>query len=279
MSVPRRQTPVPPQEWPNPRPVGTRILISVLGGWAAAQCALWAFGLGEVSRELGVDPAGIMRGEAWRLVTGPLVHAGAAHFLLTLLPLFFFGRDLEPIFGRRIFLLLCAASAMLANLINCIALPTTLVFGATATTAAIVAAYATAVPELEHFIGWRSIGIRVRAKWFTVAILGFSVASLGSRTLLEYGPAGIAAGAGLGWFSARQLGFGNLFWYQRRRHHRREIALREHRMTPAEFITERVDPILDQITRDGMGSLTREQRQTLEQAPAKLAQPKSLTPE
>jgi hypothetical protein len=42
-------------------------------------------------------------------------------------------------------------------------------------------------------------------------------------------------------------------------------------MTPEEFIAQEIDPLLDKISRQGMGSLTRAERRLLAKAREKIA--------
>jgi hypothetical protein len=89
--------------------------------------------------------------------------------------------------------------------------------------------------------------------------------------ILEIGPAGILLGAVIGWWWARQLGFGNAFWFQRRRMEERQQSLRRLRMNAEEFVAQEIDPILEKISREGVGSLTRAERKILEEGRGKLA--------
>jgi hypothetical protein len=91
------------------------------------------------------------------------------------------------------------------------------------------------------------------------------------RAWLDLGPTGILLGAAVGWWWARQLGFGNAFWFQRRRMEERQQALRRMRMNAEEFVAQEIDPILEKISRAGVGSLTRAERRILEEGRGKLA--------
>jgi hypothetical protein len=52
---------------------------------------------------------------------------------------------------------------------------------------------------------------------------------------------------------------------------RRVEADRIHAMTPEQFIAEQIDPLLDKISREGMGSLTRAEKRLLAKAREKIA--------
>jgi hypothetical protein len=76
-----------------------------------------------------------------------------------------------------------------------------------------------------------------------------------------------------GWFYAHLLGFGRPSILQRALTQRRAEAERYHAMTPEEFIAQEIDPLLDKISRDGMGSLTRAERRLLAKAREKMIGP------
>ena len=76
----------------------------------------------------------------------------------------------------------------------------------------------------------------------------------------------------VGWIYARQLGFGNPWWIQRRIMERRQREERLERMSPDQYMVEEIDPILDKIARDGIRSLTRGERRILERGREKISQ-------
>jgi hypothetical protein len=76
----------------------------------------------------------------------------------------------------------------------------------------------------------------------------------------------------VGWIYARQLGFGNPWWFQRRIAERRQREERLERMAPDQYMTEEIDPILDKISREGIRSLTRGERRILERGRDKISQ-------
>ncbi|MCA9660487.1 MAG: rhomboid family intramembrane serine protease, partial [Myxococcales bacterium] len=55
-------------------------------------------------------------GEAWRLLTSTLLHAGAVHLIFNLIGLRFFGRFVEPLFGRARMAVIYIFSGFLAAL-------------------------------------------------------------------------------------------------------------------------------------------------------------------
>lgn len=249
----------------------------MLAGWAAAQLTLWAFGVFEIREALQLDAFGMGQGEYWRLLTHQLFHANALHLVANLALFYYAGRDVEPIIGRRSFAALCITAGLLGGVANWIASDDSAVLGYSAATAAMLAAYATILPELEQTVPLYSGAVlRFRTKWLVVGVVGLAGFAVIARVLGVIGPAGILAGCVAGWVWARWFGFGNQFAFQRRRAARREREARLSRMEPEEFIAAEVDPILEKIAREGIGSLTRDERRRLEDGRAKLV--KSATP-
>lgn len=264
---------MPPQLWATNRPIAARFLVWALCGWGVAQAALWAFGLHDVWPLMALDAHSARAGEYWRIFTNQVFHANFLHFAATVLVVLIAGREVEPIIGRRPFIALCLSAGILGGLANCVAFPDVSTSGFSAAAAAIFAAYATILPELEHrFAVMLPLPLRIRAKHFAVLIAVACVASIVTRGFLEIGPAGILVGSTLGWWFARHLGFGNAFWFQRRRMEARQQTLRRMRMSPDEFVANEIDPILEKISREGVGSLTRAERKILEEGRGKLAE-------
>ena len=247
--------------------------MAILCSWGVAQLTLSLFGLSDVWHFVALDAAATRSGEYWRIVTSQLFHANLLHFTVTVLVALIAGREIEPIIGRRAFIALCLCAGVLGGLANCLAFPSVATSGFSAGAAAIFAAYATILPELEHrFARMLPAPFRIRAKHLAAALVIGCAVLVAAHALLEIGPVGILVGTGVGWGFARQLGFGNAFWFQRRRMEARRHALRRLRMSPEEFVTSEIDPILEKISRDGLGSLTRAERKILEEGRGKLTE-------
>src|SRR6202043_509302 len=75
-----------------------------------------------------------------------------------------------------------------------------------------------------------------------------------------------------GWFYAHLLGFGRASILQRALRQRRSEVDRYRAMTLDQFISEEVDPILDKISREGLKSLTWNERRILARAQEKIAE-------
>jgi hypothetical protein len=143
-------------------------------------------------------------------------------------------------------------------------------FGASGGVAAVLMAYATILPELELTSTRMFVPLRLKAKH-----LAYTAAAIGVLLLFLDRSANVThsvylGGCAAGWLYAHLLGFGRPSRLQRALHQRRATAERHEHMNAEQFIVEEVDPLLEKISREGIGSLTRAERRVLEQAREKL---------
>jgi len=233
---------------------------------------------GLLSDALALTVEGIRQGHFWQFASYAFLHAGPFHLLANILILYFAGREVEPIIGRRHFIVLY----LLANLIGGLAqwgamtagwaradLP---VVGVSAAATAVVAAYATILPDLEVtvnlFFVWP---VRMRAKTVGIATTLLAGGLWASKLAPEIGPVGMLAGVGVGWGYVKELGFGNPLAIQRFLYKKRQHEARVARMPTAQYISEEIDPILEKISREGVSSLTRAERKVLEKGRQKIS--------
>lgn len=219
------------------------------------------------------------RGEVWRLFTYVLWNPPTISFALELLMLWWFGRELESFFGRRTFLKLCAGIVLMPALVGVVAgsvLPTQWV-GLPGDFALFVA-FATMAPDVLLLFG-------VSARWTALIFLGVQ--------LLSYAAAH-AWGQLLHSFSAAAFAFGYIRFQQglwgfpqlpRFRLPGRGPKLRVLEAVPvvaaaprpktARLVVEvdeeatalaSIDPLLEKISRSGIGSLNAAERAQLELA-------------
>ena len=78
-----------------------------------------------------------------------------------------------------------------------------------------------------------------------------------------------------GWIYVKQLGYGNHLRIQRYFFEKRQREERRRHMTAGQFINEEIDPILEKISRDGIHSLTRAEKRTLEMGRDKITNTRS----
>jgi membrane associated rhomboid family serine protease len=115
-----------PHGWRRIPPVTRGTLLAVGAGY------LLTLFLPVAASSLALLPEALLRGQAWRLVTYPVVNLSIFSVLWDLLLIWSFGSEIEPRWGSRrfaIFLLLASASAAVLGVAAAWLLPTSL-FGA-----------------------------------------------------------------------------------------------------------------------------------------------------
>ncbi|HST30499.1 MAG TPA: rhomboid family intramembrane serine protease [Chthoniobacterales bacterium] len=220
---------------------------------------------GFVRDYLALSERGILDAYSWQFVTAALLYGGPWHFFGNVVVLYFLGRDLESILGQRTFFYLFATGAVAGEFGHLFLMPReTVLYGASGGVAAILIAYATILPELD-LISWRC---RFFAFRFTAAHFAYAITFLSLVMLMvdRHGAlihSAIPGGLAAGWLYVHLLGFGHPSWLQRKLRQRRAAAERIDRMTSSEFIEQEIDPLLDKISRNGVGSLSRAERRLL----------------
>jgi len=197
---------------------------------------------------------------AWQLVTYAFFHSvqNVLHLVFNMLVLYFFGREIETIYGRKRFLVLYFAAAAFAGLGYCAFQYSDVpLIGASGAVYAVMVVYAFHYPR-QRVLFFFLVPLEI---WVVVAILiGLDV------TLQITGGAGSAApiahlaGALFGFLFFRLRG--RVETYFDRLERRMERAEREHE----EEIEARLDTLLEKISRDGMNSLTKKEREFLKRA-------------
>jgi membrane associated rhomboid family serine protease len=266
------------RRWQAGRTSATALVVALSAGAYAAQFIVETIFSGQPSHEilrewLALDKAVVQSGQWWKFLSFGLLHADPLQVLVNLLLLFFAGRELEPIIGARHFSIIYAAGNVLGGLAHWTFMPDTPLMGVSAGVAAVIVAYTTILPELDitfHLLF--VIPVHLRAKHLAWAILAVSAVCCSTETVPEIGPAGMIAGAIFGWGYVKQLGYGNPLAIQRYIFDRRQRAARLARMSPEQFVTAEIDPILEKIAQQGIKSLTRGERKILEQGRGKLGE-------
>lgn len=274
----RRQLQTLIRPWAAGRPSATALLIALSIGAFCAQMATEFF-LGDrhggkdlFFRWLALDGAGIHAGDYWRFFTFPLIHHDPLHLLAGMLLLFFAGREIEPIVGPRHFLAIFLGGVFVGGMTHWLVTPEFPLTGMTAGAVAVFAAYATILPELEVVVHlFFVLPIRLRAKYLALALVGLCAICWLTYTAPVIGPLGMIVASFYAWVYAQQLGFGNQLSIQRYIFERRQRAARLERMSPEQFMSTEIDPILEKISTRGMSSLTRAERKILAQGSGKLA--------
>jgi membrane associated rhomboid family serine protease len=242
-----------------------------LTGWGAAQALLWGVDVSAMHEGLALKLASFRSGEYWRLLTYQLLHADILHFLVTMAVLLYAGREVEPIIGRRHLLGMCLVANFAGGAASLVAQTEDDVLGSSSAATAVLVSYATILPEIEHRMKFFWVlPLRFHTRHAVILLLTVAACCVQFQWVGEVNPAGMIAGAGVGWIWSRALGFGRLFWFQRAAGEREAIERRQDRMTPDEFIASEVDPILEKIANEGIRSLTRAERRVLERAKEKI---------
>jgi membrane associated rhomboid family serine protease len=253
---------------------------------------------------LALSVVGLLRGYVWQLLTFQFLHASLFHLICNLIGLYFFGRAMEECLGRARFLQLYLISGVVGGLLQVgfaatsysfgagSAVLGTPVVGASAGVFGLVTAFATLFPDrvltlLVFFV----IPVSMRARTLLWISLGLAVFGLLTR---EPGVAHAAhlGGIAAGFLFIRTLVQGRGFrlrWSPRRpfvRRPRRVLvraasgrqaawqrpeSRQAEELSPEQFITQEVDPILEKISAHGFQSLTDRERQILENARARIS--------
>ena len=244
----------------------------------------------------GLSRAALTNFEFYRFITYMFVHSRGEilHIVGNMLLVYFAGKRVLSLLGPRHFLLIYFLGGILGAIAQ-LAVEDNYLIGASAGAFALLCAFATLMPEMEllmllYFV----IPLRLRAKFLALGIVGISVLillvnfALGINSNIAH--VAHLGGALLGWYYVRALGYGgrtvSLADLRKARSSRRRAPvggggggrgwasrLRKEKVvdakdakgaTPDTSVTEEVDRVLDKIIREGFQSLTKEERQTLE---------------
>jgi membrane associated rhomboid family serine protease len=258
-----------PVAWMGRYPVDvTTMLVGLHVAAAVFAAILVAFGAGSVLTWLHFDSAAIWYGgQVWRLFTYAFVHAPSAllWFAIEMYLLFVFGREVERFLGRRAYIVL-----YVILLITPAALLTmwglwqrSLLAGSQALHFGIFVAFATIYPRVEMFL-------RIMAKWIAVilaAVYTFQLLAYHawSDLVVVWTSIGAAflfielsgAGPELAWWTALKTRF------TPRPKYRVVQKMRPTRLAESDDVYSSIDPILDKISKFGIGSLTAGERRQL----------------
>ena len=240
-------------------------------------------------------------GWVWQLVTFQFLHGNFAHLFFNGLGIWMFGRPIEAAFGGRRMLGLWMAGGLVGGLLELgisAAFPGVFspsVVGASAGLMTFLAIFcrlepdarillALIVPVPARFLFYFSVGVAV---FFIVIPSRDGVAHAAHLGGLLFGWFWVQAGYHRGEGLWERLSEAWYRWNQQRQTPRSPSRAADGKIikpsfrsdsapTPAkelsdaEFMAREVDPILDKIARDGIGSLTPAERQTLEAARKKV---------
>jgi membrane associated rhomboid family serine protease len=250
--------------------VTTLILIAHVACMIAG-CLLIAFGAGSFLELLTFDSAQVLYGgRLWQIVTYAFVHSPNAliWFAIEMYMLFAFGREVERFIGRRAFiglyLLLLLTPPILLSIWGIwqragLAGSATIHFG-------IFIAFAAIYPNVELFL-------RVLAKWVALILTAaYSLQLLAYHVWSELAVLWISVGLAYAFVQLRGAG-PEAIWlreWQARWRSKRSLSVvprpPARRVVEPENIYESIDPVLDKISKSGIGSLTASERRALDRA-------------
>ena len=228
--------------------------------------------VGVLTFVLGLNAAQLAHGFIWQPLTYILVHDGIWHIICNLLMLWWFGREVESFIGPKAFTRLYLLAGALGggfwlafNLTEHYPL-----VGASAAVLGCVIAFATLFPERElTFLVFFVFPVTLRAKYIALIAIAVDLVPVLTHQITNVAHLAHLGGAAVGYVFIKALGYGTtpgwLHWVQTTRP-RRYPKPTPVPPTRADFIRTEIDPILDKISREGMHSLTRQERKTLESA-------------
>lgn len=252
------------------------VVVAALVVSMIATSALMAFGGNVVIQALTFRSDSVLRGEVWRILTYLLVNPPSLWFVIDMVLVVWFGRELERTFGRRAFLWLYAGLSLVAPLLLLIVgsftAPTSLAGQRGAL--ALFVAFATLYPNVPLFFN-------LSARWVALILVAiYSLIALANRDLL--GLLILWSSAGFAWLFVRQqqgqLSLNLPSWPKRpvraegKPSSASSPASRPARPTKAseprsaETSMAEVDALLDKIARSGLSSLTAAERARLDAA-------------
>ena len=262
-----------PVTWMGRYPVDvTTILVGVHVVCAILAALLVGFVHGGVLNYLMFDSAQVWQGQVWRLFTYAFIHypspSALLWFAIEMYMLFFFGREVERFIGQRAYVwlygLLLFAPALLLTLWG---LSTrTGLAGSPALHFAVFTAFVTLYPNVQFFL-------RIPAKWIFVILA--AIGTLSTLAAHDWQDLVVLwASIAMAFLFIEMRGAGpELAWINNLKARLRPkpklyIVQKSstRRTVEPDDVYESVDPILDKISKSGIGSLTEAEKKLLDRA-------------
>jgi len=263
-----------PVTWMGRFPVDvTTILVGVHVACAILTAFLFAIGYASALNYAMFDSAQVwLHGQVWRQITYAFIHPPSGYallwFAIEMYMLFFFGREVERFLGRRAYIWLYAILLIVPALILTLWGLTmrTGLAGSGALHFAIFAAFVTLYPNVQFFL-------RIPAKWiFAILAAIATLSTLAARDwqtlVVLWTSVAIAfifielrgAGPELNWFNSLKARL-----QPKPKLHVVQKSTTRRTVEPDDVYAS-VDPILDKISKSGMGSLTESEKRLLDRA-------------
>jgi len=261
-----------PVAWMGRYPLDvTTILVGLHVTIAVITCVLVAVGAGFVLDYLQFDSARVVSlGQVWRIATYAFVHTPSAllWFAVEMYMLFVFGREVERFIGQRAYIalyiiLLIAPAAVLT--VWGVWQPSALA-GSPALHFGIFVAFATIYPRVELLL-------RIMAKWFALILAGiYTLQLIAYHAWTDLAVVWTSIAAAFVFVELRGAG-PELVWWNKFKgliqpRPKLHIVQKQNAQRPVEQddVYASVDPILDKISKSGIGSLTANERRQLDRA-------------
>src|SRR5205809_1623694 len=257
-----------PVAWMGRYPVDvTTMLVGLHVAVAIFTAILYAIGVAPILAYLQFDSAAVWSGQVWRLFTYAFVHAPSAllWFAVEMYMLFVFGREVERFIGRRAYfvlylILLIAPAAVLTawGLWQRSALA-----GSPALHFVIFVSFATIYPRVELFL-------RIMAKWIALILAGvYTFQLLAYHAWTDLAVVWTSIGAAFLFIELRGAGPELVWWNNvkarfgpKPKLHVVQKSVSRRAVEPDDLYAS-IDPILDKISKSGIGSLTANERRLL----------------
>jgi membrane associated rhomboid family serine protease len=261
-----------PITWVGRVPVyATTIIVALYVACMIGVAVALASGAEAILGKLTFNTTDVLRhGEIWRCLTYAFVNQPDPWFIIALVMLYIFGRDVEQYLGRKGFVRLYLGFLLLGpSLLLAASLVTgqLYVLSHSAANFAVFLAFAALYPNAQLIF-------QIPAKVFAWVFLGISVLQLlAGRQWPEM--LVLLATAFLAYYAIRHGAALNLDFMSRLRpvsHRTKRPRLRVVKNPDDEPVDPHriIDPLLEKISRDGLASLTRREREQLERARAVL---------
>ncbi len=224
---------------------------------------------GALVQALLFDSAQVLHaGQIWRIFTYAFVHPPSIWFVLHLVMLFFFGREVERFIGNRGFIFLYATLWILPMLVLTLwGVSGRIVYGdCDALHFGVFVAFAAIYPSVELLF-------RIQAKWMAIAFGAVSFLQLlAANAWPQLGV--LVLSVAIAFLFVRVRGIGpELGWWTNIRERfeakpKFQVVQRgaPHRVVEPEDVHLSIDPLLEKISRSGINSLTPSERRALDRA-------------
>ncbi len=255
-----------PMMWLAGRAIyAAHFIVVVCAASLVAATLLMAFNLPQPLAWLTFRSDAVLRGEVWRVLTYGLVNPPSLWFVVEMLMIVWFGRELEKFFGRRKFLTLYACLYLLSPvLFTALGMWTPLTLAGETGGFALFIAFATLYPNAVMFFD-------LLAKWVAIVLVGiYTLINLADHNWV--GLLSLWATTGFAFafvrFEQGHFSLPRLRWPGRGPKLRvlpdLPAKTRSAPPPPSDASMAEIDALLDKIARSGLSSLTAKERAKLE---------------